>query len=579
MRLRALGAAADRGERADRLRARRHRPGPPGQARAAVLVLLRLQRLQQPARGRLGDDPARLRRRRRARGARRGSGRRSATARTREPSAPTGATTSSSSSTGRHPVVYPAAGSHANKFTEALYLGSSAEQGVGCDDTRGPHVELRPVVRDDPERPGGRARGVPVDRLRGTLGRAAAGVLQRPDRPEPEDAVDRADRVVGGLARRGATRCPRAASSAPVRPTSSAARSRRARAALVQLLREPGPDAARPRRAPRARVFAATRTTGVRRRRSGSRDGDAGARSSPPRAACTCGARRLFLGIGAALHPARRVISLVAGAVLGGFGLLGIDATGESAGALVLLVLAVGTTLTLLGLGARPGGDCLRTRRDRRRARDRPGPRLPRSRSPSSARSCGGLALAVAVWVVLTATAVLIPSRSGSPCAGRCSPRRRARGPIGVRGLRRSAELVRGRWLSVASLVGVGRVHRARRRPAARRVLIFVTDAPLRAAQRRRGRRLRAPMPFVALTDPYVYFDARVRTELAEGRRTPCPPRSSSRSEPWPFPAGSSTLHFHFLGSPASLGRPGAASLPAGGAREPDAGGLTCREG
>ena len=39
---------------------------------------------------------------------------------------------------GTHPVVYPAAGSHANKFTSALYLGSSADAGVGCDDTRRP---------------------------------------------------------------------------------------------------------------------------------------------------------------------------------------------------------------------------------------------------------------------------------------------------------------------------------------------------------------------------------------------------------------------------------------------------------
>ena len=39
-----------------------------------------------------------------------------------------------------HPVVFPGAGSHANKFTEALYLGSSAEAGVGCDDTRGRSV-------------------------------------------------------------------------------------------------------------------------------------------------------------------------------------------------------------------------------------------------------------------------------------------------------------------------------------------------------------------------------------------------------------------------------------------------------
>ena len=58
-----------------------------------------------------------------------------------------------------------------------------------------------PGGRDDPERSGAGSRRVPVDRLPGPLGRAPAGVLQRPDRPEPEDAVDGADHVVGGLAR------------------------------------------------------------------------------------------------------------------------------------------------------------------------------------------------------------------------------------------------------------------------------------------------------------------------------------------------------------------------------------------
>ena len=47
---------------------------------------------------------------------------------------------------GRRPIVYPAAGSHANFFDEALYVGSSGEQGVGCDDTVGPHLELEPRV-------------------------------------------------------------------------------------------------------------------------------------------------------------------------------------------------------------------------------------------------------------------------------------------------------------------------------------------------------------------------------------------------------------------------------------------------
>ncbi len=102
---------------------------------------------------------------------------------------------------GTHPVVYPASGSHANKYGAALWLGSSAEAGVGCDDTTGPHVELTPQGRDDPERSRGRRGGLPVDRVRGPVGRVAEGVLQRPDRPEPEAAVDGADHVVGGLAR------------------------------------------------------------------------------------------------------------------------------------------------------------------------------------------------------------------------------------------------------------------------------------------------------------------------------------------------------------------------------------------
>jgi hypothetical protein len=47
---------------------------------------------------------------------------------------------------GTHPVVYPASGSHANYYRPALYLGRSAAQGVGCDDTQGPSRELRPRV-------------------------------------------------------------------------------------------------------------------------------------------------------------------------------------------------------------------------------------------------------------------------------------------------------------------------------------------------------------------------------------------------------------------------------------------------
>src|SRR4029453_9676270 len=54
---------------------------------------------------------------------------------------------------GTHPVVYPAAGSHANFFDEGLFLGSSAAQGVGCDNTTGPHHDLHPVVDTIPSDP------------------------------------------------------------------------------------------------------------------------------------------------------------------------------------------------------------------------------------------------------------------------------------------------------------------------------------------------------------------------------------------------------------------------------------------
>ena len=132
-----------------------------------------------------------------------------ATARTREPSARPGTTTSSRSWTGRDPSSTPLPARTPNKYSDALWLGSSAEAGVGCDDTQGPHRELSPRVATIPSDSGGRRGRISVDRVRGTVGRAAEGLLQRPDRPEPEDAMDEADHVVRGLARpelRGADR-------------------------------------------------------------------------------------------------------------------------------------------------------------------------------------------------------------------------------------------------------------------------------------------------------------------------------------------------------------------------------------
>src|SRR5690606_21549070 len=47
---------------------------------------------------------------------------------------------------GDHPVVYASAGSHASYFGSALFLGRSASEGFGCDNTDGPSRRVRPEV-------------------------------------------------------------------------------------------------------------------------------------------------------------------------------------------------------------------------------------------------------------------------------------------------------------------------------------------------------------------------------------------------------------------------------------------------
>ena len=49
---------------------------------------------------------------------------------------------------GEHPVVYPAAGSHASYFSDRLWLGRGASEGIGCDDSTGPsnRAQLAAVV-------------------------------------------------------------------------------------------------------------------------------------------------------------------------------------------------------------------------------------------------------------------------------------------------------------------------------------------------------------------------------------------------------------------------------------------------
>lgn len=415
---------------------------------------------------------------------------------------------------GTHPVVYPAAGSHANKYTAALYLGSSAEAGVGCDDTQGPHVSLNPRVLTIPSDPASARSAFPWISFEGRWGELQPAFFNGPTGPNlktqwtapvewSQGWRERSYAVpTAGILGTGATDFFCSAVETGSR-------------GLVQLLRNPGETLLILGVLLALVIFALTRTRWrpaaplhIARRRTWGQILSAAGRMY-------VGRGRLFLGIGVLLIPLSLLISLLQALVIGGFGLAGIDATGESAGALALLVLAVGTAFALLGFAlvqaatvralveidqGRPVGpvDAYRM------AIQKAGPLLR------------GLGIAAAVWVALTATGVLIPVAIWIAVRWILLAQvvELEAQPTGLGALHRSAELVRHRWFRVASIVGVGAVLAFSIGPLLGALLIILTHAPLPLLNLVAGVVYALAMPYVALTTSYVYFDARVRNEL-----------------------------------------------------------------
>jgi hypothetical protein len=414
---------------------------------------------------------------------------------------------------GTHPVVYPASGSHANKFGDALYLGSSAEAGVGCDNTEGPHREIRPIVKTIPSDPTAAAQTYPWITFEGRWGELQKAFFNGPTGPnlkmqwtEPiewsDDWRDRSYAVpAGGLFGTHATDFFCVAVEQGSR-------------GLVQLLRSPLAVLIFLAALLALAIFVITRTTWspvaplrVARRRSSGQILRASARMYVRRAP-------LFLGLGILFIPLGMVISLVQAAVLGGFGLVGVSVSGESAGALVLLVTALGVSLALFGLALLQGAtSCALARVD---AGQPIGPVEAYRLTLAKGRALfGSVSLAVLGGLILAGTGILIPVAAW--LAVRWSFLAQAivlEDAPALGSLRRSGRLVRRRWVRVAALVGVGALLALLAGPFIGALLILVTDAPLALMNVLAGIVYALAMPFVALVTTYLYFDARVRQEL-----------------------------------------------------------------
>jgi hypothetical protein len=413
---------------------------------------------------------------------------------------------------GTHPVVYPAAGSHANKYGAALWLGSSAEAGVGCDDTSGPHVELTPQVATIPSDPAAAEETFPWIAFEGRWGELQKAFFNGPTGPnlktqwtEPitwsEGWRSRSYAVpTGGTFGTSATDffCTAVASGSK---------------GLILLLRSPLAVGLFLGGIVALLVFAAVRATWLptaplrlARTRSWGQILSASGRMYISRA-------RLFLGLGLLLIPISAVITGLQWLLLEGVQLVG-DGTGEGAGVWAFVSAVIGTAFALLGLAlVQAATACALVEMDGGRSI---GPAEAYRLSLGRIRQLlGSVGIFVLMWVALAATVVLIPV--GIFLAIRwclLAPVVELEGRSAWASLRRSRELVYRRWFKVASLVGVSAASAFLLGPLVGAVLIFLTDTPLATLNVIAGVVYALALPFVALVTAYVYFDARTRVEL-----------------------------------------------------------------
>jgi hypothetical protein len=418
---------------------------------------------------------------------------------------------------GTHPVVHPAAGSHANFYDEALFLGSSAEEGVGCDDTRGPTFDIRPVVRTIPSGTAQAQADFPWIAFEGRWGELQPAFFNGPTGPNLKTQWTEPISWSSDWRTRSYT-VPTGGAFGGTATDFFCGAIGRGSVALVRLVDRPLEFAlllvglvvlvvvllSRTRWRPAAPLRLA-------RRRAWGQILSAAARMY---------ARRplLFIGIGLFFVPISLLVTLLQAVVLHATNILGVQTGGESGGLLAFVVLAIGTTLTLLALGVVQAATARAlVEIDERRP---VGPlRAYRLASDAVAPLFGALVIATAAVSLLASSIFLIPIAVW--LAGRwalIAPAIELERVSALAALRRSGSLVGRRWLKVASLIVAGGALVLVAGPLIGTLLILATDAPFWLVNVLAGIIYTVAMPFVALTTAYVYFDARTRQELVDER-------------------------------------------------------------
>ena len=408
---------------------------------------------------------------------------------------------------GTHPVVHVAAGSHANYFADDLYLGSSAREGVGCDDATGPTTELRPRVRTIPSDPAAARRDFPWIAFEGRWGELESAFYNGPTGPNRKaqwtDPIGYARGwrdhryavPAGGLLGTDATDffCTglRTASGALRRTTGDPAVTLAvlAFAILAALV------------AARRTAWSPSAPLRVARRRRWGQVLTAAARMYLAR-------WRLFAGIGAAFVP----IGLL-GTLLQAF-LLRPELPGEDGGEYATMVLAAAGALTVAG-SALVQSATVRALAEIDAGRPVGVVRAYRLAMRRLPRLLGAVALAAVPVLLLGLTVVLLPVAIWLIVRWLLVvPAVELEGASAVGALRRSGRLLRGRWVRAASLAAVSAGLAVALGPTLGILLIFLGNAPFELVNVLSGVLYAVAVPLVALTTSYLYYDALVRERL-----------------------------------------------------------------
>ena len=414
---------------------------------------------------------------------------------------------------GTHPVVYPAAGSHANFYDEGLFLGSSASQGVGCDDTAGPHRDLHSSVATIPSDPLQAREQFPWIAFEGRWGELQPSFFNGPTGPnlktqwtEPiqwsEGWRDRSysvptASVFGTAATDFFCRAIGSGSSALVRFVSRPAQVILVVGVLLLLL-----------------IYVLSRTSWRPTAPLRLAHRRAWGQTLASAARMYLAQPRLVVGIGILLIPVSLLITLLQTLLLHGTSVLGIESGAEGNSFLAFVVVAIGTALTLLGLGLVQAATARAlVELDQGRAI---GPLRAYLLARHSIRPLlGALVLAALVVSLLASSIYLLPIAVWlAGLWALIAPTIELEVVSALGGLRRSRHLVRGKWFKVTSLIVVGAALAIAIGPLVGVALILVAGLPFWLINLVAGVIYALTMPFVAITTVYVYFDRRVAYEL-----------------------------------------------------------------